>query len=105
MYPYIFYEGIITPPSEIGAIRNLMLYSDIFLRKQYEFILETEPENKDIYYNWLKMTYLYDYIKEIITTEENVKGLRIAETKTKSPFVVVERVTFNNFNEIVFLLF
>lgn len=96
--PIIFFEGIITPPSEIGAIRNIFIYAEVFLKRQEDFLLETEEDNKDIYYNWLKQTYLIDYIKEIVTTEEQVLGRRITEAE-------FNRVTFNNFEHIIKVLF
>jgi hypothetical protein len=105
MVTFIFYEGIITPPSEIGAIRDLMLYGEIFCNKEYEYLLEAEPHNKDIYYRWLKTTHLYDYITDIVTPEEQVSGLRISETKTADPYVKLERITFNNLQNILTIFF
>ena len=91
--PIIFFEGIVNPPSEIGAIRIIFIYSEIFLRRNDDFLLETETDNKDIYYEWLKKTYLSDYIKEIVTKEENVQGKRVLEE--------FDKVTFNNFQIII----
>ena len=105
MVTFIFDEGIITPPSEIGAIRDLMLYGQIFCKRQYEYLLEAESYNKDIYYRWLKTTHLYDYITEIVTPEEQVSGLRISETKTADPYVKLERITFNNLQNILTIFF
>jgi hypothetical protein len=105
MVTFIFYEGIITPPSEIGAIRDLMLYGQIFCNKEYEYLLEAEPCNKDIYYRWLKTTHLYDYITDIVTPEEQVSGLRISESKTADPYVKLERITFNNLQNILTIFF
>jgi len=105
MVTFIFYEGIITPPSEIGAIRDLMLYGQIFCKREYEYLLETESYNKDIYYRWLKTTHLYDYITDIVTPEEQVTGLRISETKTADPYVKLERITFNNLQNILTIFF
>ena len=96
--PIIFYEGIITPPSEIGAIRNIFVYAEVFLKRHEDFLLETEKDNKDIYYDWLKRTYLIDYITEIVTIEEQVLGRRITEAE-------FDRVTFNNFQHIINSLF
>ena len=46
MRPIIFYEGIITPPSENLAIRSVCLYFSVFAKNKVDFLLETEKENK-----------------------------------------------------------
>ena len=75
MRPIIFYEGIITPPSENLAIRSVCLYFSIFIKKDVDFLLEVEKENKDFYYQWLKKTGLKDVIPEMVDPEEQALGL------------------------------
>ena len=49
MKPIIFYEGIVAPPSECGAVRSVCLFGKIFIDSNLPFLLETTQENKDIY--------------------------------------------------------
>ena len=71
MRPIIFYEGIVTPPSESGAVRSVCLFGKIFIDSNLPFLLETTQENKDIYYKWIKSIGLTDFIKEIVSGSKN----------------------------------
>ena len=104
MKPIIFYEGIVAPPSETGAVRSVCLFGKIFIDSNLPFLLETTKENKDIYYKWIKRVRLTDFIKEIITVEEGVKGLRISEDKKRDPCLTISRVSLDNLEHIVNML-
>tara|TARA_B100000927_G_C16185857_1_gene357347 strand:- start:142 stop:465 length:324 start_codon:yes stop_codon:yes gene_type:complete len=104
MRPIIFYEGIITPPSESLAIRSVCLYFSIFIKKDVDFLLEVEKENKDFYYNWLKKTGLKDFISEMIEPEEKVIGLRISEEPKQKPCLKINRVTWDNIEHVLNIL-
>ena len=96
----IFYEGIVEPPTETLAIRGLCLYLNIFGRKS-EILLETQKKNRDLYFRWIKQTGLYDFVEEIVFPEYEVKGFRIAPEKVKSPYMKVDRITYDNLNDIL----
>tara|TARA_R110000824_G_scaffold66595_3_gene172737 strand:+ start:1578 stop:1892 length:315 start_codon:yes stop_codon:yes gene_type:complete len=100
MNTLIFYEGIVEPPSESLAIRGLCLYLNFF-QKQREILLETERENTDIYYKWVKYNGLWDVIEEIIHPEHNVSGLRVATTIVRSPCIKVDRISWDNIHEML----
>ena len=102
--PIIFYEGIVTPPSEDLALRSVCLYISIFLRKDTEFLLETEKCNKDIYYKWVKRTGLYDFISELIEPREDVYGLRISEIKKRQPCITIGKVSWDNLDHVINIL-
>ena len=102
--PIIFYEGIVTPPSEDLALRSVCLYISVFLKKDTEFLLETERHNKDAYYRWVKRTGLYDFISELVEPHEDVYGLRISETKKRQPCVTINRVTWDNLEHVINIL-
>jgi len=102
--PIIFYEGIVTPPSEDLALRSVCLYVSVFLKKDTEFLLETEKQNKDAYYKWVKRTGLYDFISELIEPRENVYGLRISEIKKRQPCVTINRVSWDNLDHVINIL-
>tara|TARA_R110002020_G_scaffold317194_1_gene532867 strand:+ start:944 stop:1273 length:330 start_codon:yes stop_codon:yes gene_type:complete len=104
MRPIIFYEGIVTPPSECGAVRSVCLFGRIFIDSELPFLLETSKDNKDIYYKWIKSVGLTDFIKEIVTAEEEVNGLRIAENKKRDPCLTIPRVSLDNLEHIINIL-
>mgnify|MGYP001192424995 FL=1 len=104
MRPVIFYESIVAPPSESGAVRSVCLYGKVFIDSNLPFLLETTQENKDIYYDWIKKVGLTDFIKEIVTAEEQVKGLRISEDKKRDPCLTISRVSLDNLDHIVNML-
>jgi len=95
MVPFIFFEGIVEPPSESGALRALLLVS------QQEFILEAKRENKDMYFHWLKRTHLWDFVNEIVCPHEEVYGYRISVTEKKRPCLIIDRVSWDNVHQII----
>ncbi len=96
----IFCGGIVEPPTETLAIRSLCLYLDVFSDSPC-FLFETERETADIYYGWLKKTGINDFIEEIVYPEYNIEGLRLSETKTKSPFFKLDRISWDNLNFVL----
>lgn len=96
----IFYEGIVEPPTETLAIRGLCLYMNIFGRES-EILLETQKRNRDLYFKWIKQTGLWDFIEEIVYPEYNIEGLRISCEKTRSPYMKVDKITYDNLNDIL----
>jgi len=96
----IFYEGIVEPPTETLAIRGLCLYMNIFGRES-EILLETQKRNRDLYFKWTKQTGLWDFIEEIVYPEYDIKGLRISCEKTRSPYMKVDKITYDNLNDIL----
>lgn len=102
--PIIFREGIVCPPTEPGALRSVCLYVSTFVRKDAEFLLETQRHNKDIYYKWIKQLYLTDFITDLVEVEEEVYGLRIGDEVMKRPCLVYDRVSWDNLQQIIYLL-
>ena len=100
MRTIIFYEGIVEPPSESLAIRGLCLYLNIFQEKR-EILLETERENTDMYYRWVKNNGLWDFIEDIVHPEHNILGLRVATVKVRPPCVKVDRISWDNINDML----
>ena len=96
----IFYEGIVEPPTETLAIRGLCLYLNIF-GKDSEILLETRKKHRDLYFQWIKQTGLSDFVEEIVYPEYKVMGFRIAAQKVRSPYMKVDRISFDNLNYIL----
>jgi len=100
MRTIIFYEGIVEPPSESLAIRGLCLYLNIFQKKR-EILLETERENTDMYYRWVKNNGLWDFIEDIVHPEHNIPGLRVATVRVRPPCLKVDRISWDNINDML----
>ena len=96
----IFCEGIVEPPTESLAIRGLCLYLNIFQKKR-EILLETERGNTDIYYKWVKHNGLWDFIEDIVHPEHNIYGLRVATTRVRPPCIKVDRISWDNINDML----
>lgn len=100
MNSLIFYESIVEPPSDSLAIRGVCLYLNIF-QKDRQILLEAQKDNTDIYYHWAKHTGLWDFVEDIICPDDDIYGLRIANTRVRPPSVRIDRVSFENLNEIL----
>jgi len=96
----IFCDGIIEPPSESLALRGLCLYLNTFGNSP-AFLLETERDTVDLYYNWLKRIGMHDFIEDIIYPEYNINGLRLSERKTRSPYFKLDRISWDNLNFVL----
>ena len=101
MRTLIFYEGIVEPPTESLAIRGLCLYANFFQKKR-QILLETEKNNTDLYYKWVKHNGLWDFIEDIVHPEHDIYGLRIATIKVKPPSIKVDRISWDNLNDILY---
>ena len=100
MKTLIFYEGIVEPPSDSLAVRGVCLYLKIF-QKERQILLEAEKANRDVYYNWAKYTGLWDFVEDIVCPADDVFGLRISNTKVRSPFIRVDRIAYENLNDVL----
>lgn len=100
MKTLIFYEGIVEPPSDSLAVRGVCLYLSIF-QKERQILLEAEKPNTDLYYNWAKHTGLWDFVEDIICPADDVFGLRISNTKVRPPSIRVDRIAYENLNDLL----
>ena len=100
MKTLIFYEGIVEPPSDSLAVRGVCLYLNIF-QKKHQILLEAEKPNRDIYYNWAKYTGLWDFVEDIVCPADDVFGLRISNTKVRPPFIKVDRIAYENLDDLL----
>jgi hypothetical protein len=96
----IFYEGIVEPPSESLAIRGVCLYLRI-LKQERQILLEAEERNIDLYYKWAKHTGLWDFVEDMVCPADDVFGLRIANTRVRAPSVRIDRISFDNINDVL----
>ncbi len=100
MKTLIFYEGIVEPPSDSLAVRGVCLYLNIFQKKR-QILLEAEKPNRDLYYNWAKYTGLWDFVEDIVCPADDIFGLRISNTKVRPPSIRVDRIAYENLDDLL----
>jgi len=100
MKTLIFYESIVEPPSDSLAVRGVCLYLRMF-QKECQILLEAEKPNRDLYYNWAKHTGLWDFVEDIVCPADDISGLRISNIKVRPPFIRVDRIAYENLNDLL----
>ena len=100
MKTLIFYEGIVEPPSDLLAVRGVCLYLNIF-QKGRQILLEAEKPNRDLYYKWAKCTGLWDFVEDIVCPADDIFGLRISNTKVRPPSIRVDRIAYENLDDLL----
>ncbi len=100
MKTLIFYEGVVEPPSDSLAVRGVCLYLNIFQKKR-QILLEAEKPNRDLYYNWAKYTGLWDFVEDIVCPADDIFGLRISNTKVRPPSIRVDRIAYENLDDLL----
>jgi hypothetical protein len=80
------------PPGEVRAFRTLTLYATTF--KHLDCLVECKKEEIDLYYHWLKNNRSYDFVKSIVTIDEE-KGIKIRYSK------YIDRLTYNNLGQFI----
>ena len=100
MKTLIFYEGVVEPPSDSLAGRGVCLYLKIF-QKERQILLEAEKLNRDLYYNWAKYTGLWDFVEDIVCPADDIFGLRISNTKVRPPSIRVDRIAYENLDDLL----
>lgn len=83
------------PPSHTTCFRDVTVYTSFFLES--EILLECEKESQDIYYNWLKENYSWDYVSDIIEPG-NEAGVSI---RTNGGSISVDRISYDNLNDVL----
>ena len=100
MKALIFYESIVEPPSDSLAVRGVCLYLKIF-QKERQILLEAEKQNRALYYNWAKCTGLWDFVEDIVCPADDIFGLRISNTKVRPPSIRVDRISYENLDDLL----
>lgn len=73
----IMYDSILTePPSSVHCFRDVTLYVQVFLNK--DNVLKCPKGTRTMYWNWIKSYGAHDYIKELLTYEEDEYGIFIS---------------------------
>jgi hypothetical protein len=81
------------PPSTKSSFRDITLYCSI--KYQIDVLLECKKEEIDIYYHWLKPSYI-DYIKDIVEIGKE-KGIRLTNKQSLyKPSLIVDKLIPEN---------
>lgn len=73
----IFDCQLTEPPSSVHCFRDVTLYSEVFLRN--ENIIKCPSGTRSFYWEWIKKYGAHDFVKGIISNEEDQEGLTIGE--------------------------
>lgn len=88
------------PPSSSGSFRDLTLFLSAFHKST--ILVECGQEEKDLYYHWLKRNYLYDFIAQMVTYQENVTAtIRINPYPITTQTYSVNRIIPENLHIIL----
>lgn len=95
----IIYDSSLTePPSSVYCFRDLTLYSEIFLNN--ENLLLCKKGTRTTYWNWVKRYGAHDFIKQIVTIEENQQGVSIGRNKD----IHCESINEVNLSQVITML-
>lgn len=91
----IFEASLSEPPSSISCFRDVTLYASCFAK--VSVLVECYPDQKDIYYYWLKRNGAYDFVDAIINLDEEV-GYKIGIENCNFN---IDRIDCHNLNSII----
>ena len=93
-------NGFLTePPSETTLFRDITLYASVF--KDMDVVIESDPDMKDLYYNWLKKHGAFDFVQDIVNYNvESGLSIRYKFSKTKGD-LGVRYFGYHNFHRIL----
>lgn len=90
---------LVNPPSETLAFRAVTLYS--VSKFHLTNLIEVEKEYIDMYYNYMKRTGSFDFVKEIVTPSDREEGIRI-DTDYHYPLsIITNKITFSNIHALL----
>jgi len=87
-------DSMVEPPSELMAFRTVTMMSHLDFHM--EILFHTTQELKDLYFQWLKLRGLMDYIDYILTEQEWEDGVRIDNIKVYPRTVVTKFIRLEN---------
>lgn len=92
----IIFDGRLTePPSSVHCFRDASLYASCFIKANV--LVECESKMKDSYYHWLKKYGAYDFVDEIVGTDEEI-GIKIG---LRDGSLALQKITAENLNIII----
>ena len=91
----IVIASLASPPSEQLAFRTLTLLTET--RLKLDNLIEVGQEEKDIYYKWLKVRGLMDFVRQFVTAPERESGIRIDNELSYPLTIKTSRITLDNY--------
>jgi hypothetical protein len=72
----IIYDCELTePPSSVSCFRDVTLYSEVFLKN--DNLIKCPRGTKSMYWKWIKKHGAHDFVKGIISNEEDQEGVTV----------------------------
>jgi hypothetical protein len=92
----IMYDSVLTePPSSVHCFRDVTLYVQVFLEK--DNILLCPKGTRTMYWNWIKRYGAHDFIKELLTFEEDQEGILVS----RSGDIMVDVLNEFNYGDVI----
>lgn len=95
----IIREEVIEPPTNLTCFRDVTLYSTIFLG--FDVLVETNEDDLDAYYKFLRKNYCHDFVKAMVTRKEKESGLRMNVKREADVNIVVDGIHYNNYTDVL----
>lgn len=90
----IITDSIVNPPTDSFAFRSVTMIShDEF---NMDVLIHTTQSMKDVYYKWMKVRGMMDYISYLLNEKENEDGIKIDVTYKTSNTIVTQSIKFDN---------
>lgn len=87
------------PPSSISLFRDITLFAKVFKKKT--ILVESDIQNKDLYWRWLKKHGAFDFVDDIVPYESEIGfSIRLRENKIESN-ILVGKIGYHNFGTII----
>lgn len=90
----IISDDLVEPPSEILPFRTITMMCHDNLHM--DVLLHSTQEMKDMYYNWMKVRGMMDYIKYILSEWEYEEGIHLDTIGVYPNSIVTKHIRIEN---------
>ena len=89
----IIYDSVLTePPSSVHCFRDVTLYSNVFLNA--DNLIKCPKGTRSMYWGWIKKYGAQDFIKELLTEDEDQQGIEVGVDKSLN-FKILNESNYN----------
>jgi len=90
----IVQASLTEPPTDFLSLR---IITQVAVQSLHlDCLIESEQDMKDLYFHYLVKKGLMDFISDIITPDDHIEGLRLANEPVDAPVIKVKAVYPNN---------
>lgn len=94
----IIRDQLTCPPTWFAAFRDLTLYCNVFLKQ--DILIESDFENTDMYYSWVKARGGMDFVEEFVPIGVET-GIRLDFARHYPNTIVVDRISAENLHDLI----